>query len=235
MKFCVYITSYHGDLLPPYYLGSTSIEKIENGYIGSVSSKRYKNLWKQEIKNNPHLFSIEIISKHETRKEALEEELKFQHELNVKKSHLFMNLSYAIPNGFFGIDCSGENNWSYGQTKETCKGVEKRARTNSGENHWAFGKTKETSKGINNMALKQKGKTKENCEATRRGAEKQKGMKKPWVSKRMTKLPKEVHPLIYELKRQGYSNTHVQETLVHQGYCKVSPQLISNIFVNFKP
>ncbi len=31
--YCVYLTTYSGDKLPPYYIGSTSIAKISNGKI----------------------------------------------------------------------------------------------------------------------------------------------------------------------------------------------------------
>jgi len=36
----VYITNYKGTKLSPWYIGSTSKNKITNGYNGSVSSKK---------------------------------------------------------------------------------------------------------------------------------------------------------------------------------------------------
>lgn len=50
--------------------------------MGSIESKKYKKIWKQELKNNPHLFNLEIISYHKTRKEAYEKELKIQQIFN---------------------------------------------------------------------------------------------------------------------------------------------------------
>jgi hypothetical protein len=114
MNYCVYLTCYKGNKLPPFYIGSSTIEKIKNGYRGSVSSKVYKNIWKTEIKNNSHLFKTIIISNHDTREEALEKENKFQHALNVVHNNLYINKSYAAKNGFFGRDVKGQFNPRYG-------------------------------------------------------------------------------------------------------------------------
>ena len=110
MKYVVYLTEYSGDKLPPFYIGSTSLEKINSGYKGSVKSKKWKSIYEKEIKNNPGSFSISIISEHSTRVEALEEERRIQIERDVIKSNLYFNESIAAPNGFFGMDVSGENN-----------------------------------------------------------------------------------------------------------------------------
>ena len=59
--YCTYLTVYSGNKLPPFYIGSSSIDIINNGYRGSVSSKEYKQIWKTELKNNSHLFKIMII------------------------------------------------------------------------------------------------------------------------------------------------------------------------------
>lgn len=112
-NYCVYITHYHGSLFPNNYIGSSSINKIEEGYRGSVKSKKYKKLWEQELRVNPHLFETLIISTHYTKQEALYKELILQKMFNVVKSDLFVNLSYAAPNGFFGMDVSGKNNPNY--------------------------------------------------------------------------------------------------------------------------
>jgi hypothetical protein len=37
--YCVYLTIYKGNNLPPFYIGSTSIDKIDGGYHGSVMSE----------------------------------------------------------------------------------------------------------------------------------------------------------------------------------------------------
>lgn len=48
MEYCVYVTTYLGKKLPPFYIGSTSVDNLKNGYKGSVMSKKYKNIWKGE-------------------------------------------------------------------------------------------------------------------------------------------------------------------------------------------
>lgn len=98
--YCVYLTTYKGNKLPPFYIGSTSIKNIENGYFGSVSSKLYKQTWNLEIKQNPHLFKITIISRHTSRADALSKELSFHKKLNVVDSQMYTNRSYACINGF---------------------------------------------------------------------------------------------------------------------------------------
>ncbi len=113
--YVCYLVKYSGDKLPPYYIGSTSLKKIKNGYRGSVVSKRYSEIFKSEIKNNFNLFDYEILSEHVTREEALEEELRIQQELNVVKSNDYFNQSYAVINGMFGRDVSGELNPMYGK------------------------------------------------------------------------------------------------------------------------
>lgn len=98
--YCVYLTTYRGKALPPFYIGSTSIKKVEDGYHGSVLSAAYKTIWKQELLNSPDLFNTQILSKHATRQEALEHELRLQKDLDVVNSRLFINK--ALANGCFG-------------------------------------------------------------------------------------------------------------------------------------
>lgn len=50
--YCTYLTTYFGNKLPMFYIGSTSVSKIKNGYRGSVSSKQYKTVWMKELKEN---------------------------------------------------------------------------------------------------------------------------------------------------------------------------------------
>lgn len=116
--YCVYITTYNGDILPRFYVGSSSIKKVNNGYRGSVSSIKWKNIWKSELIENPNLFTTEIISVHSTRKEALDAELLFQIDANVVSSEQWINMSFARTNGFFGMDVSGENNPMYGSIRK---------------------------------------------------------------------------------------------------------------------
>jgi hypothetical protein len=105
--FCVYLTIYLGKLLPPFYIGSTSTDKIANGYHGTVTSKRYSQIWKTELRNNPGLFRTSILSFHETRKMALAKELHLQKINDVVKNESFINLSFASVNGFFGCSQKG--------------------------------------------------------------------------------------------------------------------------------
>ena len=115
-NYVTYIVKYSGNLLPVYYIGSTSAKKALSGdYFGSIKSKKYGDTFRRELKNNKHLFELEILSAHPDRKSAIDEELKIQKERDVVKSDLYMNESYAVPNGFFGMDVSGSNNPLYGK------------------------------------------------------------------------------------------------------------------------
>ena len=122
MKYVTYLVTYLGNLLPKYYIGSTSEDKVNSGkYFGSISSIKYKNIFSTELKNNTHLFNIKVLSYHDTRTEALEEELRLQIQYNVIKSKDYMNESFAIVNGFFGRDISGKNHpmWGRKHSQET--------------------------------------------------------------------------------------------------------------------
>ena len=95
----------------------TEIENIENVEI----AKKYKTIWEKELTENPQLFETQIISIHYTREEAISKELKIQKIFNVVKNPLFINLSYASINGFFGRDVSGENNPNYSKFRKCSK------------------------------------------------------------------------------------------------------------------
>jgi translation initiation factor 1 (eIF-1/SUI1) len=114
MDYCVYITTYLGDKLPSKYIGSSSVDRVVKGYRGSVKSRKWKKIWKDELRDNPELFSTEIRSYHTTKTEAVCEELKLQLELSVVTSTDWINESYAKVNGFFGRDVSGNLNPNYG-------------------------------------------------------------------------------------------------------------------------
>jgi len=104
-QFCVYHTTYSGELLPPNYIGSSSVDKVLNkNYHGTVTSKRYKSIWLSELKLHPELFSTVIVSYHDTRYNAIHKELQIQRIFNVVKSELFINRAYATKNGCFGMD-----------------------------------------------------------------------------------------------------------------------------------
>lgn len=115
--YVFYHITYSGDKMPPNYFGSTDIYQIQKGYMGSVKSKKYKDIWKQELKKHPELFHMEVISYHYTRQEALDKELKIQKIFNVVVSDLFVNMSYARENGYFGARLTGKDNPSYGMKR----------------------------------------------------------------------------------------------------------------------
>lgn len=115
--YCVYITIYRGDKLPRRYIGSCKISRIESGYNGSISSKKWSTSYKYEQENNKHLFKSRILSVHETSISALNEELRLHLKYNVIHSTNYINESLARPNGFFGRDVSGANNPMYGSNR----------------------------------------------------------------------------------------------------------------------
>jgi hypothetical protein len=128
VKYCTYLTIYSGNKLPPFYIGSSSIIKIENGYHGSVASKKYKNIWKLELKHHPELFNTIILTEHDDRKEATLKENDIQKKLRVVKNDLYINESYAVYDSFSDRDQSGKNNPMYGTSR-------------SGENNPFYGMT----------------------------------------------------------------------------------------------
>lgn len=173
LEYCVYTTTYKGKAMPPYYIGSSSIKKIEDGYFGSVSSKTWKKLWFKELKENPQLFSIKIISRHKTRKTALLAEKKLQKKKNAINSHLYINK--ALADGNFIYDWSG-----IPKTKE-------QNRKNS-EAHKGKKKSKETIEKIRKARLKQiiSKETKEKISKKLKGIKKSRGtrqkMKFSWIN-----------------------------------------------------
>lgn len=98
-NFCVYLTVYRGNKLPPFYIGSTSVDNVSAGYHGSVTSNKFKHRWKKELALNPQLFSTKIVSYHKTRQDAYEKEEKIQKALNVLRNPLYINR--GIANKFF--------------------------------------------------------------------------------------------------------------------------------------
>lgn len=86
MKYCVYQTIYEGDKLPRNYIGSSSIERVNQGYRGSVCSKKYKEVWKSELQDNPHLFNTHVLETFDTREQALARELELQKQYDAIRS-----------------------------------------------------------------------------------------------------------------------------------------------------
>lgn len=114
-EYCVYLTCYLGNKLPPFYIGSTTTARIQSGYKGSIKSKQYKEIFENEKLNNDHLFKTKIIKKFKDRKEALAYECSVQIKLNVVKSSLYINKSIAKDFGWFGMDTKGSNSPVFGK------------------------------------------------------------------------------------------------------------------------
>lgn len=109
MKYCTYKTTYTGTLLPPHYIGSSTVSKVKAGYNGSIASARYGLIYKQEQRVHKSLFSTEIMTLHETRDEAFNKELELHRQYNVVESEDYMNMAMAYP--YFnnhGKPCSAE-------------------------------------------------------------------------------------------------------------------------------
>lgn len=102
-KYCTYITCYRGNKLPPYYIGySTTHKVLYKKYRGTVSSKKYQLIWKEELLNNPHLFKTYILTTHDSQREAIQKEAYFQMYQYVYKNPMFINR--AIGNKFIAKD-----------------------------------------------------------------------------------------------------------------------------------
>lgn len=137
--YCVYLTTYYGNKMPPFYIGSSSVKKVENGYHGSVASKKYSEIWWSEIKENPHLFKTKIICTFDDRKEATLKEKDLQVKLNVIRSSMYINQATAQPGGYCGRVVSGEDNPFYGK-RHTAETRAKLREAKKGDRHPWIGK-----------------------------------------------------------------------------------------------
>jgi hypothetical protein len=97
--YCTYLTVYNGNLMPKFYIGSTSLNKINRGYHGTVKSKRYKSIWKTELQEHPEFFITHVLTRHDTRTDALERESRFHEKLKVHRNPMYINMATA--NGKF--------------------------------------------------------------------------------------------------------------------------------------
>lgn len=95
--YCIYLTIYLGDNLPPFYIGSSTVEKVLKGYHGTVTSAKYKDIWRKEIQTNRHLFKTFMIPSPPilTMTDKLMLEAKWQLEFDVVNSPLFINQRIA--------------------------------------------------------------------------------------------------------------------------------------------
>ncbi len=116
-SYCVYVTTYTGKIegFPYYYIGSTSIKKIEAGYCGSVKSKAWG--WSYKMLKDDGMIRTQILTTTKTRKRALKLEYLLQLQFKAMTNPLFFNMSYANKNGFFGRNVRGSNNPMYGVSK----------------------------------------------------------------------------------------------------------------------
>lgn len=126
--YCIYLTVYLGDKLPPFYIGSTSIEKINKGYHGSVTSAKYKDIWKEEIKTSRHLFKTFIIPTAPIfdQRAKLDLEARWQRAFDVVRSELFVNKCLATHNLF----CTDPESIEKGKKKRAIT-YKTRGKTNS--------------------------------------------------------------------------------------------------------
>jgi hypothetical protein len=91
--YCTYLTTYSGNKLPPFYIGTSTVDKVSTkNYHGSVLSNQYAKIWHSELKKNSHLFKTFILGTFDTRKEAYEKEEFLQKSLNVlQKPEMYVN------------------------------------------------------------------------------------------------------------------------------------------------
>lgn len=150
--YCTYLTTYIGSKLPTFYIGSTSIANIKSDYHGSVASIKYKSIYESELKQNPHLFKTKILRTFKSRIEALSSELKLQKHLNVVKSIMHFNESYAIKNGFYGRNMSGKLHPMYGKTHSK-ESIEKNRKAHLGKKASEETKTKMSSSRIGKPSM----------------------------------------------------------------------------------
>ncbi len=115
MEYCTYLTTYKGTKMPMFYIGRSNVKNVQNGYHGSVSSKLYKQIWLEELEQNPHLFETKILTVHATKKEAAEQEEYFHKKYQVHKNPLYINRATGA--GTFHADIRGKKNPWYGKSR----------------------------------------------------------------------------------------------------------------------
>lgn len=101
MSYCTYLTTYKGNKMPPFYIGSSSVDKVASGYCGSVKSATYGETWREELEQHKYLFETKVISIHETREDALKRENQLHKKLRVVANPLYINKATAA--GTFGV------------------------------------------------------------------------------------------------------------------------------------
>lgn len=217
MKYCVYITTYSGDLLPSRYIGSSSVKRIKEGYKGSVSSKKWKKTWQGELKAKPNLFSTEIIFECHTREEALAKELELQKQYDAIRSPDWVNEGYASINGYAGRNVAGKNNPMYGRGEQVKQWVKDNPEKVSARNRkaaitqWSNEETRNNK--IN--AMRGKKKTIKDVQAF-----KELQRKKSLISKEKHSIKLEYKGIIYTGWRELYDATGISKHLYKKYYMK---------------
>lgn len=98
-----------------FYIGRTTVKKIQHGYRGTVTSKLYKSIWIEELSNNPHLFKTKILTLHETKLDSAIKEEYFHKKFQVHKNPLYINQATGF--GTFHADIKGKKNHFYGSNR----------------------------------------------------------------------------------------------------------------------
>lgn len=97
LEWCVYVVTYSGDKLPPFYVGYTRTKRLlKENYHGSIRSKKWKDIWRTELELFPTLFRRKIIRTFSTREEASGFEREFLSHFDAKNNSLFYNLSNGL-------------------------------------------------------------------------------------------------------------------------------------------
>lgn len=115
MKYCTYLTTYRGNKLPPFYIGSSTVDRIASGYNGSVQSKMYGRTWRRERTLNPHLFVTRILSTHTTREESIAREAQLHRHFNVHSNSMYCNRAVASLTGKGFVHTSGKDSPAFGK------------------------------------------------------------------------------------------------------------------------
>jgi hypothetical protein len=179
--FCTYLTVIIHEDLPFMYIGKGKTKDvIEGRYKGSVSSKKYRDIFNRLKKEQPHLIQSEVINQFETNEEAIAEEIKLHKLYDVKNCPVFMNkanqttVGCAFTNGLLG-----ENNGMYGKqhSEESKIQMSEKAKVRTKEKNSMYGKQHSEESKIQ-MSAKKKGRTKETCLGVAQGAKKRTGRTK---------------------------------------------------------
>lgn len=112
-EYVVYLIHYKGEDLPPFYVGSSSMSRLEKGYRGSPKSIEWGALWEGARRSRPELFEYSVVSRHFTREGATNAERVYHEIASVVSSPFYANKAVANK-GSFTSDSKGVNNNSFG-------------------------------------------------------------------------------------------------------------------------